>query len=127
MDLYSCISILVMFSVALALWKFRKRKDYHYSLLDTSGVILNVVLSIMIYPPLCVLCGLMTTGEYTDQFPMVLEGAAIAFSRLLPAVCLGGIGASIVLRRKERSALSFLAQFAGAVWFCVIMLLAGEA
>ena len=125
MDIYSCISIVTLFSVALALWKFRKRKDYQYSLLDLSGLILNTVLMVMIYPPLCVLTGLMATGAYTDKFPIVLEGAAVVFSRLMPAACVGGIGTSVVLRRKEKSGLSFLVQFAGAVWFSIILLIAG--
>lgn len=124
MDIYACISILTMFTVALSLWKYRKPKDYQYSLLDISAIILNVVLGMMIYPPFCVLCGLMATGEYTDQFPIVLEGAAIVLSRLLPAVCVGSIGASIVLRRREKPTAGFLVQFAGAAWFCIIMMLA---
>lgn len=124
MDLYSCISILTLFTVALGLWKFRKPKECHYSLLDASGVILNTVLMVMIYPPLCILSGLMATGEYIDRFPILLEGAAVALTRLLPAACVGGIGASIVLRRRRRSVLSFAVQFTGAVWFGMIILLA---
>ena len=124
MDGYSCIALLTLFTVALCLWKYRKRKDYQYSLLDTAGVILNTVLIIMIYPPLCVLSGLMTTGTYIDQFPIVLEGITAGMARLMPAVCVAGIGASVVLRRRERPGLSFALQFAGALWFCLLMLIA---
>jgi hypothetical protein len=42
----------------------------------------------------------------------------------MPAVAVAGIGASIILRRKEKSTLSFLLQFAGAVWFAVMMIVA---
>ena len=124
MDGYSCIAILTLFTVALSLWKYRKRKDYQYSLLDTAGMILNTVLMVMVYPPLCLLCILMTTGTYVDKFPMVLEGVTAAMARLMPAVCVAGIGASVVLRRKERPVLSFALQFAGTLWFCLLLLVA---
>ena len=123
MNIYTCILILTAFAVAVGLWRFRKPKEYKYSLLDTSGIILNTVMSAMIYPPLCILCAFMATGEYTDKFPMVLEGVAVPMTRLMSSVCLGGIGASIILRRRQKSLISFFVQFAGIAWFCTIMLL----
>jgi hypothetical protein len=88
-------------------------------------IILNTVLMVMVYPPLCVASGLLGIGRFaTAPFLILLEGIAVAMGRLLPAICVGGIGASIVLRRKERPNLSFLVQFAGAVWFGVTMLVA---
>ena len=55
---------------------------------------------------------------------ILLEETAIAMGRLMPAVAVAGIGASIILRRKEKPTLSFLLQFAGAVWFAVMMIVA---
>ena len=125
MDGYSWIALLTLIAAVFAVWKIRKSKDYKYSLLDTSGIILNTVLMVMVYPPLCVASGLLGIGRFaTAPFLILLEGIAVAMGRLLPAICVGGIGASIVLRRKERPNLSFLVQFAGAVWFGVTMLVA---
>ena len=125
MDAYSWIALLTLIATVLAVWKIRKRKEYQYTLLDMSGIILNVVLAVMVYPPLAVAGALLELMHYaTVPLMILLEGAAIAMGRLMPAVCVAGIGASIILRRKERPGLSFLLQFAGAVWFAIMMILA---
>jgi hypothetical protein len=125
MDAYSWIALLTLIATVLAVWKIRKRKEYQYTLLDMSGIILNVVLAVMVYPPLAVAGALLELMHYaTAPLMILLEGAAIAMGRLMPAVAVAGIGASIILRRKEKPTLSFLLQFAGAVWFGVMMIFA---
>lgn len=125
MDGYSWIALLTLIATVLAVWKIRRRKEYKYSMLDTSGIILNFVLGVMVYPPLCVAAALLGIGRFaTEPFLIFLEGAAVALGRMMPAICVAGIGASIILRRKEKSGLSFLVQFAGGVWFCITMILA---
>ena len=125
MDGYSWIALLTLIATVFAVWKIRKRKDYQYSLLDTSSIILNFVLMVMVYPPLSVASGLLGIGRFaTAPFLIFLETVAVAMGRLMPAICVAGIGASIVLRRKERPNLSFLVQFSGAIWFGVTMLVA---
>ena len=104
MDGYSWIALLTVVVTVVAVWMTRRREGHRYSTLDTSCVILNAVLIVMIYPPLSV-------------------GSAL-LGRLMPAVSVAGIGASIILRRKEKPGLSFLIQFAGMAWFCLTMLLA---
>ena len=116
MDFYSWIALLTLIAVVAAIWKIRKRKEYQYSLLDTSCIILNAVLAVMVYPPLSLAGGLIGVAQ-------MLPGLILAMGRLLPAVCVAGIGASIILRRKEKPGLSFLVQFAGAAWFGMAMLL----
>ena len=124
MDAYSIISLLTMIVTVVLLWKIRKRADYQYSLLDTSGVILNLVLIVMVYPPLCVAAALMEIDSFaTEQTGIVLEAIIAAMGRLLPAVCVSTVGASALMRRKERPVLSFWLQFIGALWFAVIVLL----
>ena len=49
-------------------------------------------------------------------------GLAVAMGRLTPAVCVAGIGASVILRRKENPGLSFLVQFAGGAWYGITLL-----
>ena len=125
MDGYSWIALLTMLCAIFAIWKVRKPKDRKNSPLDVSGIILNVVLLVMIYPPMSVAAALLGIGNFaTEPFAVFLENAAVALGRLLPAVCVAGIAASVVLRRKGKSGLSFLVQFAGAVWFGITMLLA---
>lgn len=125
MDGYSLVALLILIVTVFAVWKIRKRKEYKYSTLDTAGIILNSVLIVMIYPPLSVagaLLGIVRVA--TEPFKIFLEGAAIAMGSLMPAISVAGIGASIILRRKEKPGLSFLVQFAGGVWFGITMLLA---
>ena len=125
MDGYSWIALLTLIVTVVAVWMIRKRKEYKYSALDTSGIILNTVLIVMIYPPLSVVGALFEIGQFaTEPLSIFLEGATIAMGRLMPSISVAGIGASVILRRKEKPGLSFLVQFAGGMWFCVMMLLA---
>lgn len=125
MDVYSWIALLTVIATVFAVWKIRKRKEYKYSMLDISGIILNTVLIVMIYPPLSVSGALLGIDRFAaEPVSIFLEGTAIAMGRLMPAVCVAGIGASVILRRKEKPGLSFLVQFAGGLWFCIMMLLA---
>ncbi|MBQ5643645.1 MAG: hypothetical protein IIV13_07830 [Bacteroidaceae bacterium] len=125
MDGYSWIALLTLIVTVVAVWMIRKRKEYKYSMLDTSGIILNAVLIVMIYPPLSVVGALFEIGQFaTEPLSIFLEGATIAMGRLMPAISVAGIGASVILRRKEKPGLSFLIQFAGGMWFCIMMLLA---
>lgn len=125
MDGYSWIALLTLIVTVVAVWMIRKRKEYKYSALDISGIILNTVLIVMIYPPLSVISGLLGFDRIaTEPLAILLESASIAAGRLMPAISVAGIGASIILRRKEKPGLSFLVQFAGGMWFCITMLLA---
>lgn len=125
MDGYSWLALLTLIATVFAVWKIRKRKEYKYSLLDISCIILNAVLMVMIYPPLSVAGALLEIVRFAEApLAVFLESAAIAMGRLMPAVCVAGIGVSIILRRREKPGLSFLVQFAGGAWFCVTMLLA---
>ena len=125
MDGYSWIALLTLIVTVVAAWMIRKRKEYKYSALDISGIILNTVLIVMIYPPLSVVGALFEIGRFaTEPLSIFLEGATIAMGRLMPAISVAGIGASVILRRKEKPGLSFLVQFTGGIWFCIMMLLA---
>ena len=125
MDGYSWIALLTLIVTVVAAWMIRKRKEYKYSALDISGIILNTVLIVMIYPPLSVVGALFEIGRFaTEPLSIFLEGATIAMGRLMPSTSVAGIGASVILRRKEKPGLSFLVQFTGGIWFCIMMLLA---
>ena len=124
MDGYSWIALLTVIATVFAVWKTPKRKDYKYSLMDISCMILNTVLLLMVYPALSVAGGLLGLERFaTETLPKILEGTAIAMGRLVPAVSVASIGASVILRRKERPGLSFWVQFIGVVWFGLTMLM----
>ena len=125
MDGYSWIALLTLIVTVVAVWMIRKREEYKYSMLDFSGIILNTVLIVMIYPPLSLVGALLEIGRFaTEPLPIFLESTTIAMGRLMPAISVAGIGASVILRRKEKPGLSFLVQFAGGIWYCIMMLLA---
>ena len=125
MDGYSWIALLTLIVTVVAVWMIRKRKEYRYSMLDISSIILNTVLILFVYPPLTAAGALLGYERYaTEPLSIFLEGTAIALGALVPAVSVAGIGASIILRRKEKPGLSFLVQFAGVVWFAVTLLVA---
>lgn len=125
MDGYSWVALLTLIVAVVAVWMIRKRKEYKYTALDISGIILNTVLIVMIYPPLSVVGALFEIGRFaTEPLSIFLESATITMGRLMPAISVAGIGASIILRRKEKPGVSFIIQFAGGIWFCVMMLLA---
>lgn len=124
MDFYSVLALAVFIITVLALIVVRKPKDYKYNNLDISGIIFNFVLGIMIYPPLCVVGQLLGIAEFAaEPLRVFLEQAAIAMGRLMPAVCVAGIGISVVLRRKGKRGKSFLVQFTGLVFFALTMAL----
>ena len=121
MDFYSWIALLTMIVTLFAIWKVRKRPEYKYTLLDTAGIVLNTVLIVMVYPPLCTAAALLGIGSFAaETLSLVLEQTAVAMGRLMPAVCVAGIGASVLLRRKEKPVHSFWIQFAGFVWFALL-------
>ena len=120
MDIYSWIALLTLIITAAVVWNTPKRKGHKNSLLDTSGIILNVVLIIMVYPPLAQAVGLLGGGQAASG---VSVGLAMIMGRLMPAVSVAGVGASVVLRRKGMSGMSFLLQFTGGVWFGIAALI----
>lgn len=124
MDFYSVLALLVFIALVLALYFIRKRKEYKYTLLDVAGIIFNVVLGVMVYPPLSV-AGMMFGIDRFAQQPLqiALESITIAMGNLMPAVCVAGIGASVVLRRKEKRVPGFLIQFVGLIFFGLTLLI----
>ena len=96
MDFYSWVALLTMIVTVLAVWKVRKRPEYKYTLLDTAGIVLNTVLIVMVYPPLCTAAALLGIGSFAaETLSLVLEQTAVAMGRLdlavVPAALVGGL------------------------------------
>ena len=91
MDGYSWIALLTLIVTVVAVWMIRKPKEYKYSMLDTSGVILNTVLIVMIYPPLSVVGALFEIGRFaTEPLSIFLESATITMFCRADHFCVSG-------------------------------------
>ena len=124
MDLYLWINLITFLVTVFLVWKIRKRKEYKYSTLDVSCMILNTVLILMIYPPLIVAGALLGIDRFaTEPFLIFFESLAGGMGDLMPAISVASVGSSVILRRKEKRWLSFSVQFVGIVWFAISILL----
>ena len=93
----------------------RKDKEYKYSRLDKSGVVLNFVVGIFAVPVVALMCTLFgligSSYEWIDQTIYNVPPFAI--------LCLA---LSVVLRRKGFSKTGFFIQFGGIVAFVLVLL-----
>jgi hypothetical protein len=94
----------------------RKDKEYKYSKLDISGIVLNFLIGIFAVPFITTICfffGIVESGvEIIDQTVYNIPSIAI--------MCLA---LSIVFRRKEFPKTGFFIQFAGIAAFIIALLL----
>lgn len=102
----------------------KKAQGVTYGKLDIAGIVTNVVmlLAYACVSPLCLFIGALARPAH-DGFLGVI-GVVVSFlcaSTLL--VCGLGLGASVALRKKGRSKLSFWAQFAGVAAFALMFVL----
>ena len=102
----------------------KKNSGVIYSRLDKIGFVTNIIL-IPMYAcaaPFCMFLG-MISEPYGEGFMWVVGGIIAlicASSTLFSAL---GLGASVALRKKGRSRLSFAVQFAGVVGIALTFLL----
>ena len=102
----------------------KKSNDVVYDKLDTAGIITNVLL-IPIYAIASIFCLFIVMLGYIPDGEGIL--AIVAWSLAIigasgPAFCGLGLGASVALRKKGKSGLSFLAQFAGVAGLGITVL-----
>ena len=125
-----CIELIVTCVIASALFKKIPRwvRVPLYLIIGTAIIcpilwyvetrtLINLSLGMKIYIPLIAVNSM--TAVHCEQFS-VKNSVKLSFYDAAAA----GIGASIILRRKEKPGLSFLVQFAGVVWFAVTLLVA---
>lgn len=104
----------------------KKREDVVYNTLDKVGRITNIVL-IPIYAcllPPCLILGMISAPRYGGLLGIlgwivsIINASATLFCGL-------GLGFSVSLRKKGKSKLSFIVQFAGAVGILLTIALYG--
>ena len=102
----------------------KKEKGLVYGKLDKAGILTNVLL-IPAYAIASIFCFFIVMLGYIPDG----EGILCALSWILafigasgPALCGVGLGASAALRKKGKSGLSFLVQFAGVAGLAVTIL-----
>ena len=95
----------------------KKMEDVVYGKLDKAGKIMNVIL-IPVYAILTYLCwfiAMVGLNPWGEGLKWLLSAVLAVIGATGPAFCGIGLGASAALRRKGKSRLSFLVQFAGIV------------
>ena len=116
---------LIMFVVALLI---PRKKGYKYNSLDKTGVVFNIVLSVL-YVPLS-LMGLFTVffadapSEMYSSLRNMFVSVIIAVGISVPLLSVAGIFTSIVTRKRGRSKFSFVIQFLPLPFFAAILIMA---
>ena len=115
MFLYTVIEAVAGLITAIVLASRTKKADnVTYGQLDRAGRITNILL-IPVYlclSPLYLFLGMISTPAHTG-FLGILGWIVSIFIASASLICSLGLGASVALRRKGRSKLSFAVQFAG--------------
>ena len=102
----------------------RQARGVKYNKLDQAGRVTNVLLTILyvIASPLYLFLGMIS--EPRGEGLLIVLGGLVSAIAASAAMLAGlGIGASVALRKKGRSGLSFAVQFAGVVGIALTVLL----
>lgn len=125
MDYYWFIEAIVGIIVGLLLALCTKKgKDVTYSRLDKAGIIVNVVL-LAVYAflsPFYIFIGSICRPAY-EGFLGVVGGILSVIASSAAFFCAVGLGVSVALRKRGKSKLSFIVQFAGLVGIGLVLLL----
>ena len=104
--------------------RFKKADGVEYGKLDIAGRITNVLL-IPVYAIATIFCLFVVMLGYDPEGEGILGIIAWILAIIGatgPALCGLGLGASVALRKKGKSGLSFWAQFAGVVGLGITIL-----
>ena len=102
----------------------KKEEGVVYGKLDNAGKVTNVIL-ILAYAIVSIFCWFVVMLGYIPDGEGILAVVAWVVAIIGatgPALCGLGIGASVALRKKGNSKLSFLVQFAGVAGLAVTIL-----
>lgn len=125
MFLYTVLEAIVGIIAGLLIAiRTKKSANIVYGKLDKAGRITNVLLifAYVCFSPFYLFLGMICTPHYNGFLGIVGWGVSIiAASAAL--FCGLGIGASVALRKKGKSRLSFAAQFAGVAGIMITLLI----
>ena len=115
MYLYTMIAALIAVVIGMMLAMFSKKSDHvTYGKLDKAGRITNIIL-VCVYvclSPLYLFLGMIASPHY-EGFLGVLGWIVAVISASAALFCGIGLGLSVAFRKKGKSKLSFIVQFAG--------------
>ena len=117
MFIYVILEAIVGIVAGIVIAKRTKKSDgVTYGALDRAGRITNIILTVIYacLSPFYMFLGMISEG-YKNGFMGVLGWIVAIIIASAALICGLGIGASVALRKKGKSALSFAVQFAGVI------------
>ena len=125
MTLYTIIEALVGIVLGLVIAiRAKKVENLVYDKLDKAGRITNILLLLLYVclSPLFLLLGALSNAGY-GGFLGVIGGIVSIIGASAIFFCAFGLGASVALRKRGKSKLSFAAQFAGFAGIILMMVI----
>ena len=103
----------------------RKAEGVSYGILDKVGIVTNILLipAYIVVSVFCLFLVMLGMNPDGEGFMLVVSVLVSAIASTGPAIWGLGLGASVALRRKGKSKLSFWVQFAGVAGLAFFMLL----
>ena len=117
MYLYTVIEAIVGIVAGLCIAVFTKKAEgFRFGTLDKVGCVTNVLLLVgyVLISPLYLVLGAVSNANY-DGFLGILGWIVSVINASAALFCALGLGFSVALRKKGKSKLSFIVQFAGVV------------
>ena len=122
-DIFKIIAVIAL----VVAFIIPKKKGYEYTKLDRTGAILNIVL-LVLYFVMSVIG--ITTVFFSDSTATMSESkynlmiTVISIGVSIPLLAIASLFASVVLRKRGKSKLSFCVQFFPLLFFIIMMILA---
>ena len=124
MFLYTIIEAVAAVAIGLLLAIRTHRESYGYGAIDKFGIVTNVILLILYVclAPFCMFIGMICYPAHDGVMGVLgwIVSFIIASSTLFSGL---GLGASVALRKKGRSKLSFAVQFLGVLGIALALAL----
>lgn len=125
MEYYVFIEAFIGIIAGILLAAFTKKTEsVTYGKLDKAGIVTNILLipTYLVMSPAYLFLGILAYPEYDGFLGFI--GWIVAIICASVALCCGlGLGASVALRRKGKSKISFVVQFAGVAAFALMFVL----
>ena len=126
MFLYYALAVIgcIVAGVIIAV-RSRKAEGVSYGVLDKVGIVTNILLipAYIVVSFFCLFLVMLGMNPDGEGFMLVVSVLVSAIASTGSAIWGLGLGASVALRRKGKSKLSFWVQFAGPIVFSLILLL----
>ena len=126
MFLYYALAVIacIVAGVIIAV-RSRKAEGVSYGVLDKVGIVTNILLipAYIVVSVFCLFLVMLGMNPDGEGFMLVVSVLVSAITSTSSAIWGLGLGASVALRRKGKSKLSFWVQFAGVAGLAFFMLL----